>query len=97
MSASKREEEEGGLIGGSSAAATKLEEKHRNVSALTVKEIKSLLFTFYKVTMSASNIRKPDYVACLMSDMEKYISKYKIFIPRTSQDAENSNTAKIPV
>ena len=47
--------------------------------------------------MSDSNLRKPDYVACLMADMEKDISKYKIFLPRTSQDAENSNTAKIPV
>ena len=76
---------------------TKLEEKHRNVSALTVIEIKSLLGAVYNVTMYASKIRKPGYVACLMTDMEQDIRKYEGLIPRTSQDAENSNTAKIPV
>ena len=67
------------------------------MSALTVKEIKSLFFAVYKVTMSASNIRKLDYLACIMSDIEKDIRKYKILLPRTSQDAENSNTTKTPV
>ena len=67
------------------------------MSALTVKEIKSLLFAVYNVTMSASKLRKPDYVARLMAEMEKDISKYERFLPRASQDAENSNTAKIPV
>ena len=67
------------------------------MSALNVKEIKYLLFAVYNVTMSASKLRKPYYVACLMSEMEKDISKYERFLPRTSQDAENSNTAKIPV
>ena len=47
--------------------------------------------------MSASNIRKLDYLACIMSDIEKDIRKYKILLPRTSQDAENSNTTKTPV
>ena len=74
-SAAKREEEEGNVIGGAAVATTKLEEKHRNVSALNVKEIKSLLFAVYNVTISASKIRNPDYVAYLMSDTEKDISK----------------------
>ena len=47
--------------------------------------------------MSYSKLRNPDYVACLMVDMEKDIIKYEILPPRTSQDAENSNTAEIPV
>ena len=47
--------------------------------------------------MSDSNIRNPDYVACLMADMEKDIRKYEILPPQTSQDAENINIAKIPV
>ena len=67
------------------------------MSALTVKYIKYVLFAVYNVTMSASKFRKPDYVDCLMADMEKDISKYEIFLPRTSQYAENSNTSKIPV
>ena len=45
------------------------------MSTLTVKEIKYLLFAIYNVTISASKIRNPDYVACLMSDTEKDISK----------------------
>ena len=57
------------------------------MSAFTAKEIKYLLFAVYNVTMSASKLRKPDYVACLMVEMEKDISKYERFLPRTSQDA----------
>ena len=76
---------------------TKLEEKHRNVSALTAKEIRYLLVDVYNVTMYAYKLRKLDYVASLMVEMEKDIRKYEILLPRTSQDAENSNTAKIPV
>ena len=51
----------------------------------------------YNVTVSDYKHRKPDYVACLMAEMEKDISKYERFLPRASQDAENSNTTKIPV
>ena len=93
----KREEEEENIISGAVAAATKLEEKHRNVSDLTVKYIKSLLFAVYNVIMSDSNLRKPYYVACLMAEVENYISKCEIFLPRTYQVAEKSNTAEIPV
>ena len=39
VSAPKREGGEGNIFGGAAAAATKLEEKHRNVSALNVKYI----------------------------------------------------------
>ena len=66
------------------------------MSALTVKEIRSLLFAVYSVNMSASKIRKPDCVACIIPDIENDIINYKILLPRTSQDAENSNTSKIP-
>ena len=59
--------------------------------------MKYLLFDVYNVTISSSNIRKPDCVACLMAEMEKDASKYEIILPRISQDVENSNTAKIPV
>ena len=45
-SAAKREEESENLIGGAAVAATKLEEKHWNVSDLTMKEIKTLFFLF---------------------------------------------------
>ena len=55
--------------------------------ALTVKGIKYLLFAAYNVTISASKLRKPEYVACLMAEMEKDISKYETFLPLTSQDA----------
>ena len=47
--------------------------------------------------MSASKLRNPNYVACLVVEMEKDIRKYKIFPTQTSQDAENSNTAEILV
>ena len=47
--------------------------------------------------MSDYKFRNPDYVDCFMADMEKDISKYEIFLPRTSQYAENSNTSEIPV
>ena len=67
------------------------------MSALTVKDIKYVLFAVYNVTMSASKLRKPYYVACLMSEMEKDISKYERFLPLTSQDAQNSNTAEFPI
>ena len=79
-SASKREEEEGNLIGGATSAANKLKDKNQNVSALTAKEIKSLLFGVNNVTMSANDIRTPDYVDCLMAYMEKDITKYEIFL-----------------
>ena len=85
------------LIDVSDEAATKLEEKHRNVFALTLKEIRYILFSVYNVDMSASKLRKTDYMACLMAEMEKYINKYERFFPITSQDEENRNTAKIPV
>ena len=78
-SASKIEEEEGNIIVGSAATEIKLEEKNRNVSALTVEKIKYLLFAVYNVTMSASKLLKPDYVACLISDTEKNTSKYERF------------------
>ena len=96
-SASKREGEDGNIIGGAAAAATKLEEKYRNVSALNVKDIKSLLFSVYNIIMSAYKLINPDYVACLMADMEKDIRKYERLPLQTSQDAENINIAKIPV
>ena len=67
------------------------------MSALTVKEIVYLLFAVYNVTMSASKLRKPNYTACLMADMEKDIRKYERFLLQTSQDVENSNTSEIPV
>ena len=67
------------------------------MSALNVKEIKYLFFAVYNVTMSYSKLRNPDYVDCLMAEMEKDIIKYEILLPRTSQDAENSNTSEIPV
>ena len=50
------------------------------MSALTAKEIKSLLFGVNNVTMSANDIRTPDYVDCLMAYMEKDITKYEIFL-----------------
>ena len=85
--ASKREEEQKNIIGGAAAAATKIEEKHWNMSALTVKEIKYILFAVYNFTISASKLRNPNYMACLMVQIEKYIREYERFIPQTSQDA----------
>ena len=51
------------------------------MSSVTVKDIKYFLFAVYNVTISASKFRKPDYLDCLMADMEKYISNYNIFLP----------------
>ena len=48
-SAAKTEEEEENIIDGAAVAATKIEEKHRNVSDLTVKEIKSLFSLFKRL------------------------------------------------
>ena len=67
------------------------------MTALTVKEIKSLLFAVYVVTLSASKLRKPDYVAYLMTEMEKDITKYERFFWKITQDAEHNTTAEIPV
>ena len=64
---------------------------------LIVKEIKPVLFAVYNVTVSASKLTNHDYMSCHIIDTEKYISKYKICLPQTSQDAENSNTAEILV
>ena len=58
------------------------------MSALSLKEIKYILFAVYNVTMSASKLRKPYYVACIMAEMEKDIKKCEIFLRRKSQDAE---------
>ena len=95
--AAKREEKEKNIIDVAASVATKLDKKHRNVSSLTVKEIVYLLFAVYNVTMSASKLRKPNYTACLMADMEKDIRKYERFLLQTSQDVDNSNTSEIPV
>ena len=67
------------------------------MSALTAKEIQYLLVDVYNVSMYAYKLRKLDYVACIIVEMEKDIRKYERLLPQTSQDAENSNTAKIPV
>ena len=64
---------------------------------LIVKEIKPVLFAVYNVTVSAYKLRKPDYVAYHMEGMEKNIRKYEIYLPLTSQGAENSNIAEIPM
>ena len=93
----KKAEEEGNLIDGAAAAAMKLEEKDRNVAALTVKEIKSLLFAVYVVTLSASKLRKPDYVTYLMTEMEKDITKYERFFQQITQVTQHNTTAEIPV
>jgi hypothetical protein len=75
----------------------KLEDKDRNVAALTEKEIKSLLFADYVETLSASKLRNPDYVAYLMTEMEKDITKYERFFRKITQDAQHNTTAEIPV
>jgi hypothetical protein len=93
----KKAEEEGDLIDGAGTAAMTSEEKDRNVAALTMKEIKSLLFAVYVVTLSASKLRKPDYVAYLMTEMEKDVTKYKRFFQKITQDAQHNTTAEIPV
>ena len=64
---------------------------------LTMKEIKSLLFAVYVVTLSASKLRKPDYVAYLMTEMEKDITKYERFLRKITQDAQHNTTAEIPL
>ena len=46
--AAKREGEEGNIFGGAAAAATKLEDKHRNVSALTVNDI-TVSIAFFRI------------------------------------------------
>ena len=74
-----------------------LEEKDRNVAALTVKEIKSLLFAVYVVTLSVSKLRKPDYLAYLMTEMEKDITKYERFFQQITQVTQHNTTAEIPV
>jgi hypothetical protein len=75
----------------------KLEEKDLNVAALTVKEIKSLLFAVYVATFSASKLKNPDYVAYLMTDIGNDITKYERFFRKITQDAQHTTTAEIPL
>ena len=71
-----------------------MEEKWHDVTAITVKEIKSILFAVYYFNMSESNLRKPDYVTRLMAEMEKDISKYTRFLPKDQNEVEPNNNAQ---
>ena len=62
-----------------------------------MEEIKSLFFAVYVVTLSASKLRNPDYVAYLTTEMENDITKYERFFQKITQDAQHNTTAEIPV
>ena len=49
--AARREEEEGDLLGVANVAVNKLKEKQCDVTAITIKEIQSILFAVYSVNM----------------------------------------------
>jgi hypothetical protein len=71
-----------------SAAVAKLEEKGRAVTKLTVKEIESILFKVYNITLGGSNLKKPDYVKALEKEMASAsgIGKYEDFFRLLAAD-----------
>ena len=65
-----------------------MEEKWHDVTAITVKEIKSILFAVYNVNMPGSKLRNPNCVACLTAEIERDSSKYNRFLPNDQNEVE---------
>ena len=94
--AARKEEEESNLLSTAGIATKKLEEKNRDVNSVTVKEIQSILFAVYNVTLTGSKLRKPDFVSRLKVEMEKNLGKYTRFLLE-ERSPEKSAIVVMPV
>jgi hypothetical protein len=84
----KKEEDQKGLDKNAPAAVKKLEGKNRDVDGLYVREIQAILFKVYDISMSGSNLRRPDYAKALKDEMTKDVGKYESFLSRIMAESQ---------
>jgi hypothetical protein len=50
------------------------------LSKISVPEIEAILYRVYKISLSGSKLRKPDYVTALEKELDTNLGKYEAFV-----------------